>query len=204
MARQKVFGIGFHKTGTTSLRRALEALGYRVTGPNGVRDRNIARNAESLVLELAEQYDAFQDNPWPLFYKLLDERYPGNRFILTRRDPQRWIASMVRHFGTRSTPMREWIYGAGFGFPAGNEDHYLAYYNAHNEAVLDYFRDRPGDLLVMELEQGHGWETLCPFLGVDVPAEEFPRAGSATERERRLSRFSATRFVKELLSGERK
>lgn len=200
---QKIFGIGFHKTGTTSLRRALEALGYRVTGPNGVRDPEIATHARKLVLELAEQFDAFQDNPWPLFYRELDQHYPGSKFILTKRPPERWIASVVRHFGTDSTPMRELIYGAGRGHPAGNEDHYLEVYNRHNAEVMEYFRDRPDDLLVLEFEKGDGWDKLCPFLNLAIPSMPFPQAGTANDREERLSRFSTTRLVKRLILGPR-
>jgi hypothetical protein len=40
--RSKVFGIGFHKTGTSSLGRALSMLGYRVADVQGVWDQDIA------------------------------------------------------------------------------------------------------------------------------------------------------------------
>jgi hypothetical protein len=41
--------------------------------------------------------------------------------------------------------------------------------------VIDYFRGRPHDLLVIDWEAGHGWPELCRFLGRDVPGEPFPR-----------------------------
>jgi hypothetical protein len=50
--KEKVFCIGFHKTGTTSLRVALELLGYRVTGPNGVQDPDIGKNVHELAYSL--------------------------------------------------------------------------------------------------------------------------------------------------------
>lgn len=196
VTRPKVFGIGFHKTGTTSLRRALEVLGYRVTGPNAVRDPKIAERAWDLVRELAGQYDAFQDNPWPLFYRELDQLYSGSKFILTRRPTDRWIASVTRHFGDTGTPMRQWIYGVEH--PRGNESIYRDRYERHNAEVLEYFSNRPDDLLLMEFEKGDGWEKLCPFLGTEIPDTPFPRAGTATDREQRLSRFSTTRFLKGL------
>ena len=59
----KVFCIGFHKTGTTSLAVALRQLGYRVTGHNGVSDADIAEKVYEMAYGLVEQYDAFQDNP---------------------------------------------------------------------------------------------------------------------------------------------
>lgn len=167
----KVFGIGFHKTGTKSLAKALRILGYRVTGPNGVSDHDIGSKLVSLVDELIPQYDAFQDNPWPLVYEHLDRHCPGSRFILTVRDPQSWIRSQVRFFGRNTTPMREYIYGVGC--PEGNEETYLRRYEQHNREVVEYFRGRD-DLLVMDFERGDGWERLCPFLGKPVPEEPFP------------------------------
>lgn len=192
---QKVFCIGFHKTGTSSLGSALKILGYSVTGPNGVRDPNISSNVYAMAYELVERYDAFQDNPWPLLYRDLDKRYPGSKFILTLRQPEQWIRSQVRHFGTRETPMRRWIYGKGS--PEGNEAIYLERFEAHNTEVLSYFRDRPNDLLVMDVTSFDGWPQLCSFLDVAIPPVPFPHANSADKRMdnsvplRRLRRLAA-------------
>ena len=186
---QKVFCIGFHKTGTKSIASALRILGYRVTGANGVHDPDIAIKLNDLVDEVSEQFDAFQDNPWPLVYKRMDEKYPDAKFILTLRDPDRWIASAVRHFENRRSPMRALIYGEDAATPIGNEAHYVAVMKRHNAEVLDYFRDRPGKLLVMDLSKGHGWSELCPFLGVDAPYEPFPHSNSGAAREKLGSRI---------------
>ncbi len=168
----KVFGIGFHKTGTKSLQGALQILGYRVTGPNGVHDPDIARKVHEMSAALSDQYDAFADNPWPLLYREMDARHPGSKFILTVRPTADWIRSMVGFFGAHASPMREWIYGVGH--PQGHEDVYTTRYEAHNAAVRTYFSDRPGDLLVIDLSEGGNWEKLCPFLGKPVPAQPFP------------------------------
>ena len=178
----KVFGIGFHKTGTTSLALAFRQLGYSVTGPNGAFDRNISRNAPALARGLVEQFDAFQDNPWPILFRELDEWYPNSKFVLTLRDPDRWIRSQVQHFGTRVTPMRTWIYGKGC--PAGNEDLYVERFQRHNREVLEHFRDRHNDLVTMDFSKGDGWEKLAPFLGKAVPEAPFPHAYSAEQRAR--------------------
>ena len=155
MTTQKVFVIGFQKTGTTSLGDALTLLGYRVCGSLGVTDTNIALTARDLVFEHAERFDAFQDNPWPIYYRELDIRYPGSKFVLTLRPSGDWIRSLIRHFGDDSTPMREWIYGSGS--PFGNEEEYMARFEQHNRDVLEYFADRTGDLLIMSLGEGDGW-----------------------------------------------
>jgi hypothetical protein len=183
MSETKVFGIGFHKTGTSSLARALSILGYRVTGPNHVNDPDIARNVHDVAQQLVEQYDAFQDNPWPIIYRELDQRYPGSKFILTMRPTEKWIRSIVDHFGRSNTPMRKWIYGVGH--PRGNEQIYVDRYERHNKEVAEYFRDRPDDLLTFRVTEGDGWESLCPFLHEEIPTAAFPHLNTAAGRELR-------------------
>jgi len=168
----KIFGIGFHKTGTTSLGSALSYLGFRVTGPNAVHHPNLAQEVYEVAFKLVENYDAFQDNPWPLLYKKLDVTYPGSKFILTLRSTEAWIESVVEYFGSKTTPMREWIYGVGC--PKGHEPIYIARYEQHTREVLEYFRFRPHDLLVLKITEGEGWERLCPFLGREIPKVPFP------------------------------
>jgi len=179
-ANPKVFCIGSHKTGTTSLELALKKLGYRVTGSFGTKDPDIASKVHEMAYARVAEYDAFEDNPWPVLYKELDDRFPGSRFVLTRRPAAAWIRSMVKDFATTETPMRRWIYGDDAGCPEGNEDIYIARYERHNKEVLEYFEDRPNDLLVFDLPKGDGWNKLCPFLGHDIPDEPFPHANKAS------------------------
>lgn len=178
--KTKVFCIGFHKTGTTSLELALKKLGYRVTGSFGTKDPSIADKVHEMAYAMAEDYDAFEDNPWPILYRELDERFPGSKFILTRRPAEAWIKSQVRDFATTETPMRRWIYGEDAGCPEGNEDTYIARYERHNREVLEYFAERPDDLLVFDLPKGDGWDKLCPFLGHEIPDKPFPHANKAS------------------------
>jgi len=168
---RKVFGIGFHKTGTSSLGHALEFLGYRVAGPFGVHAPDIAATALERAHSMVPDFDAFQDNPWPLLFRELDERYPGSRFVLTQRETGAWLNSAVAHFGRHCTPMREWIYGVGC--PAGNEQLYARVFDAHNAAVREHFAERPGDLLELDVTRGQGWPELCAFLGVEQPEIPF-------------------------------
>ena len=199
-AKRKVFCVGFHKTGTTTMKHALEILGYRVTGPNATRDPDIAVRLDRLVEGLAQKFDAFQDNPWPLVYRKMDALYPGSRFILTLRDEGEWFASNLRHFGTEPSPMRELIYGPGNGFPAGHEALYKDRMRRHNAEVAAHFAARPDDLLTLDVTQDAAWPRLCTFLGEPVPAVPFPHANSAKVREMQekwgmLGRL-AGRFVK--------
>ncbi|QQD18427.1 hypothetical protein I6N98_00690 [Spongiibacter nanhainus] len=185
MKQRKVFCLGFHKTGTTSLGVALDMLGYRVSGAFGVNDPDIAEHVVEQALKRATDFDAFQDNPWPILYRELDAAFPGSKFILLLRDADAWIQSQVKHFGQRETPMRRWIYGDEHGCPAGNEAVYLRCYQTHNQSVLTYFSQRPDDLLVLNLAEGEGWQALCAFLDEPVPAAPFPHANTASKRKKR-------------------
>lgn len=178
--KPKVFCIGFHKTGTTSLELALKRLGYRVTGAFGTKDPDIADKVHEMAYAMVEQFDAFEDNPWPVLYRELDERFPGNKFILTRRPTENWIRSQVKDFANTETPMRRWIYGEDAGCPLGNEKTYIERYERHNREVQDYFAGRPDDLLIIDLPNDDGWSRLCPFLGHPEPDEPFPHANKAS------------------------
>ena len=181
--RPKVFGIGFQKTGTSSLAAALRTLGYDVTGTISPGRPDIAARALDLAREVSQQHDAFQDNPWPILFREMDELHPGSRFILTLRDTDDWFESVHAHFAGRSTPMREWIYGVGD--PDGNREAFVERYERHNREVREYFADRPDDLLVLRITDGEGWEPLCAFLGHQVPEGDFPHRNPA---DRRLDR----------------
>lgn len=189
---QKVFGIGFHKTGTKTLGSALQTLGYSVVDGGG---KNLlpylVENRMEPIWDIIEKYDAFKDNPWPLLYKELDKKYPGSKFILTVREEEKWIKSVTNYFGENSTDMRKWIYG--IGYPKGHEDIYAGRYRQHNEEVREYFQSRPMDLIELCWERGDNWEKLCEFLGKTVPTQEFPHAnkGRYSDRKNSISRIKS-------------
>ena len=68
----KIIGIGFHKTGTSTLRSAMEILGYSVQGPRtDLAEDLFSENWEKIFKE-AESFDVLEDNPWAIIYKQLD------------------------------------------------------------------------------------------------------------------------------------
>ncbi len=172
----KVFGIGFQKTGTMSLAGVVLALGYSLSYKNAwwKTDPDLAEHIEDLAFEAAEKSDAFVNNPWPMLYQQLDEKYPGSKFILTIRDEQEWLESARRHFSGIKRPEIPWIYGVE-GFD-GNEDVFLERYRRHNAEVQEYFKDRPADLLVIDVTKNPEWKPICDFLGKPVPERSFPHA----------------------------
>ena len=183
--RHKVFGVGFHKTATTSLRDALRILGYRVDGPNFLRKDDIAETYVERCRDYSRRYDAFQDNPWPLVYREMDDLWPGAKFILTIRDVDAWLTSAIAHFSARKpTPMLRLIYGSDYDGVAGNGDRLASVYTRHNEEVRAYFADRPNDFLELDFTKASGWGPLCAFLGVEEPAVPLPHSNTAQDRER--------------------
>lgn len=172
----KIFGLGFHKTGSTTLESALIVLGYDCVGKHDHLFDSIANNDWESIDTDVNKHDAFRDMPWPLFYKELDERYPGSKFILTVRDVGSWSKSCVNHYKDIGNETFKEIYGDGKHFPLGNKDHWIRVYEEHNQAVRDYFDGREGDFLEVNWEDGDGWHELCDFLDQEVPRRQFPHA----------------------------
>jgi len=181
----KVFCIGYHKTGTTSLYAALTTLGYRVCGTVGddwSADR-LAKEGEAHCIAVMENFDAAEDMPWPHFYRALDEAFPAAKFILTVREPESWFRSLDNHFGHQETALNAFAYGRDHAKAHGDKEHWIATYEKHNTDVRDYFSARPGDFLEMDLGAGDGWEKLCPFLEAPIPAAAFPVKNTRARRQ---------------------
>jgi hypothetical protein len=185
----KIIGVGFQKTGTSSLREALCILGYRVKDTSNRPLIPILKGKYDRVLRMIRDFDAVEDTPWYMIYKELDVRIPGSRFILTIRDEDSWYDSVSRHIGLLRNPAHEWIYGRGKGLPREDRENTLSVYRKHNREVAEYFQDRPGDLLVVDFTTGDGWEKLCNFLGDPVPDVPFPHANRWEAKSARQSYF---------------
>lgn len=177
--RPKIFGIGLSKTGTTSLAHALEILGYRTKDYPGL-SRYRAGDLSSVDLAVVDAYDALTDTPIPSFYRELDQRYPGAKFILTVRASEGWLKSCQKQFNEKLAAKQNEAHNQLFldlyGCTAFEEQRFRDGYDRFVRGVLDYFRDRPGDLLVIDVTAGEGWEKLCPFLGCAAPDLPFPKA----------------------------
>ena len=172
----KVFCIGFMKTGTTTLNRALSILGYRVSHNSWKWLKMICKNDWKGIQEKMDAWDAVEDNPIPLIYKELDALYPGSKFILTEREPEKWYNSVSYHVGDLSSPMHEWLFGRGKGLPRNDKKHALNVFVKHRENVIEYFKDRPDDLLIIDITKIENWDTICTFLGEEIPEAVFPHA----------------------------
>jgi len=184
----KVFGIGFYKTGTTSLYEALRLLGYRTI--NGDRPGSYpgADDGATLLKQIDagdyrlptfEQFDAFTDNPYFRIWRQIYDLYPDAKYILTVRDEQTWIDSCVKFYGNRRLrPMRVWMFGKHANPALDDESRqaWLDAYHEHNAGVRQHFRLRPQQLLEFDPTQVTEWGPLCAFLGAPVPDRPWPHA----------------------------
>lgn len=172
--RPRVFCIGWHKTGTSTMGLALLELGYTVLGARLDMAEPLLAGDMAPALAEAGKYDALQDVPWAALFRELDQAYPGSKFILTTREEDKWLNSAVNHFSEYIIPLHEWLYGKAV--IRGNETIYLDRYREHYAEVETYFAERPQDLLIMDLAEGDGWAKLCPFLDEAIPPKKFPYA----------------------------
>lgn len=173
----KVFGIGLSKTGTTSLYAALHVLGYRAGTYRHLHDLGLDDwFAGDFRHDYLERFDALTDLPIGCFFRELDERYPGSKFVLTVRAKEAWMAS-CRGFFTKpreSDAFFRKTQEATYGTVLFQEPLFASAFDAHAQAVRSHFEDRPSDLLALDLFSGEGWEKLCPFLGCAIPEAPFP------------------------------
>ena len=182
--KTKVFCIGLNKTGTTTLEKCGELLGLECASCNRshLEDVTHQRGLQNIV-NTVNEFDLFQDWPYPLIYKELDQLFPGSKFILTTRINEiAWLDSLKRH-SWRTHPTqhcRKLAYG--FDYPFGFEKEHLQFYKSHNEAVRNYFSNREDDFIELCWETGSGWGELCEFLGMEVPEIPFPHMRKGNEQ----------------------
>jgi hypothetical protein len=189
-----VIGAGFGRTGTLSLKVALEHLGF---GPcmhmvpllqDPATSALIRKAAEGDVdsLDVAlEGYRATVDWPMAYFWRDLADRYPAAKVILTVRDPGKWYESADKTIHAAANAGRETgmmdpdvmsmvdatVWDGTFQGRFADREAAIKRFQEHNEQVK---REIPAErLLVFEVAQG--WEPLCDFLGVPVPEIPFPR-----------------------------
>ncbi|MCH8902461.1 MAG: hypothetical protein IIA45_00880 [Bacteroidetes bacterium] len=174
MEKPKIFGVGFQKTGTSSLQRAFEILGYKSCGARPDLLLDILNGRYKKVTKIVNKYEVFLDHPWPQIFDFLDEHYPGSKFILTIREEEDWFKSVSNHVGDFRSPIHEWIYGKGYGLPKYNKKHTIEVYKKHQQKVIQYFSERPNSLLIIDFQHDFNWKTLCEFLNVQIPDVPFP------------------------------
>jgi hypothetical protein len=195
-----VIGAGFGRTGTDSMREALNILGlgpchhmFEVNAhPEQKRMwRALVQGAAPDWEQLFAGYRSCIDWPSAYYWCELSDRYPKAKVILTYRSPESWWTSfeqtIVRGIQQSVEPeslgialIRDKVFG---GRP-DDRAHAIAMYEQNVDAVKAALpRER---LLVHNL--GDGWEPLCAHLGVPVPPEPYPSRNAAAEFQKAILR----------------
>ena len=190
MKQSKVFGIGFQKTGTTSLGVIFQRLGYRMAGYNEFREMagyaDLSwHEIEEHAIETARNIDAAKDTPWPLLYRQLDKAYPGSKFIHVTRDTDAWLKSALSDFKDYPNAIHRLIYGSNG--PLGHEADWRDRYERHNSEVRSYFSDRPNDCLHLRLEDGVTFERVCEFLDEPLVGQGAPKANTYARKRVKMA-----------------
>jgi hypothetical protein len=192
----KVIGTGFGRTGTDSMREALNILGF---GPchhmmevnnnptQRQRWRALAKGARPDWESLFEGYASCMDWPSAFYWRELIEAFPHARVIHTDRSPESWWQSVEGSFLSMSRVNVDpdslgevLIRGKVFGGRMEQRESAIAVYEAHRRDVLSTVP--PERLLVHAL--GDGWGPLCRHLGVPAPDHAYPARNSGADFRR--------------------
>ena len=207
----KVIGAGFGRTGTASLKAALEILGF---GPcyhmfevfnhpdHPAFWERAARGEKVDFVKLFQGWEAAVDWPACSFYRELMVQYPDAKVLLSVRDPDRWYESVRTTIYPASSQkpaapdelaapdpespdfINRLIWQQTFHGRFDERDYAIEIFNRHHAEVRQHVR--PDRLLVYDVKQG--WGPLCRFLEVPLPADQpFPHLN---DTESFLSRFS--------------
>lgn len=168
----KIFCIGFYKTGTNSLSKALAILGYR--SGHLINAKHEPKGGWLKYIKKLK-YDAYADYPMSEkdFYKQLDKTYPNSKFILTIRDKKSFEKSYLNYFEGSPLEIKN----------SEELEKVIKEYEEHNKDVISYFQKNPSQLLVMDVFEGDGWEKLCGFLGKSIPEKPFPHKNKGRYKE---------------------
>ena len=195
----KVIGAGFGRTGTLSLKNALEHLGFRpcyhmtelFSNPRANEQwEAIARGEPVDLKKVLEGYQASVDWPACAVYKELMQAYPEAKVLLSVRDPEKWYESVYNtiYQVSRRDPLsplspharmiNALIWDGTFDGRFEDKAYAIAVFLRHIEEVRQLVPVEK--LLLYDVKEG--WEPLCAFLGVEVPSDQpFPHLNDREE-----------------------
>lgn len=201
----KIIGAGLGRTGTRSLKTALETLGFPTFHMTDLfaRTDRLPHFEDALAGRpvdweaLFDGYTATVDYPAALFWRQQRTAYPDARVILSARPAEAWYTSARRTIYesgrrriARGEPANELqdfvqrcIWRGQFGGRFEEPEHARAVYERHNAAVRS---EVPADRL-LEYAPGAGWAPLCAFLGVPEPDVPYPHVNTSAEFTSRMN-----------------
>jgi len=202
-----IIGAGFGRTGTTSLKLALQELGlgpcyhmHDVFTQEGHAQlwRDAQTNGDADWATLFDGYRAAVDWPPSFFWRQLVASYPNAKVILTVRDPDDWyrsisttlFAAQQRDLPPEDAPLypqlampRELILYGTFDGRADDKEYVIDIYEKH---IAEVQTAVPANQL-LTYDVADGWVPLCDFLGIPVPDTPFPKLNTKKEFVERIA-----------------
>lgn len=210
----KVIGAGFGRTGTLSLKKALEILGFDPcyhmfeVGQNPDHPKMWWQVSEGTAPNwhaMFADYQACVDWPACAYYYELYQAFPGSKVVLSKRDPEKWYRSAKETIYPMSHSFPAWartlfkrlkyfhglveniIWQGTFSGRFLDEEHAIQVFDQH---LVDVRQKIPAEHL-LEFEAVDGWAPLCDFLGVEIPDEPFPYENDSAAMKRYIRRIRA-------------
>lgn len=220
----RVIGAGFGRTGTLSLKVALEQLGFSKCHHmqeviSSGRQLNawhaICHGADADWDEVFDGYQASVDWPSCAYWEPLHRHYPDSKVILTIRDPDRWYESALETIYPTSNEMPAWM---TWIIPRLRKTVEFLFANVWNGTFGGRFEDRQHAIDVFQRNTAHvkevvpserllvfqatdGWEPLCEFLGVPVPEGPYPHINEAAAIKRVVRVLRTLRWLPHAVAG---
>ena len=184
LEKEKIFAIGLSRTGTTSIHKGLETLGYNAAHFFNPITRSVLQDTDYYL------FDAFSDTPACVSFERLFYRFPNSKFILTKRKMTGWLDSIKNHMiSIRGTDDLSELRKSSYYENSGNKPMYgdfdkelyfqhesfQAAFESFHRRVEDFFVGSKSDrFLTLDLSDGSSWDPLCRFLRKDLPSVAFP------------------------------
>jgi len=196
----KVVGTGLGRTGTMSMKLALEQLGFGpchhmvevFMHPDSVPLWIAAGHGKPEWDKIFADYGSVVDYPGAAYWRELTAHYPDAKVLHTVRDPVSWFEStQATIFApgsmSDSAPPHLQKFFSFVVRELGDKRH-------DREFMIDYFQRHTAEVVaaipkdrLLVYESGQGWEPLCQFLGVPVPDTPFPRENSREQFQARVA-----------------
>lgn len=211
----KIIGSGFGRTGTLSMKVALEQLGFPCyhmveclpRGPSHWQLWEQVHNGQPDFDAIFEGFSATVDFPACTSFAALAEHYSDAKVVHTVRDPERWYDSVQATIfqpkwidwlkTSEAGPYMRATIDAYFDYRMHDRDHLLQRFAEHTEAVRATIP--PERLLVFEVADG--WAPLCEFLEVPTPEGEFPHVNDTNAVQELIDSVMSQGFQKILGYG---
>jgi hypothetical protein len=214
----KVIGAGMGRTGTESLKMALEQLGFGrcyhmfelMKNPEHLPEwEKLSRGEKPNYEFLFQGYQSCTDFPAALYYREFMQQYPEAKVVLTVRDADKWYDSASKTI-LRVMPSFFYTVVRFFGLFSKTAQAYPAIHRyavrivhqgifngrthdrEYTKAVFNAWNEEVKRAVpadrLLVFEVKDGWEPLCRFLGVPVPSTPFPRANDSDSFDKNLAR----------------